>query len=119
MNVAVYARVSTQRQAEEPTIAQQIERLHAHAQAEGWTMAPQHRYQDEGHSGARLDRPALDRLRDAAEQGEFQTILLTSPDRLARWFVHQTLLWEECAQLGCPVVFLDRPMSQDPHAQLL
>lgn len=119
MNVAVYARVSTQRQAEEQTIAQQIDRLQARAQAEDWTIAPQHLYQDEGYSGARLDRPALDRLRDGAEQGEFQTILLTSPDRLARRFVHQTLLLEEFAQLGCTVVFLDRPMSQDPHDQLL
>jgi site-specific DNA recombinase len=119
MNVAAYARVSTQRQAEEQTITQQLDRLQAHAQAEGWTLAPPHLYRDEGYSGARIDRPALDRLRDAAERGEFQTVLVTAPDRLARRFVHQTLLLEELAQAGCPVVFLDRPISQDPHDQLL
>ena len=119
MQVAAYARVSTQRQAEEQTIAQQIERLDAKARAEGWTIAPPHLYRDEGYSGARIDRPALDRLRDAAERGEFQNVLVTSPDRLARRFVHQTLLLEELAQIGCTVVFLDRPISQDPHDQLL
>src|SRR4051812_24291439 len=119
MNVAAYARVSTQRQAEEQTITQQVDRLPAHARTEGWTIMPQHLYRDDGYSGARLDRPALDRLRDAAERGEFQTLLVTAPDRLARRFVHQTLLVEELAQLGCPIVFLDRPISQDPHDQLL
>jgi site-specific DNA recombinase len=78
-----------------------------------------HLYRDEGYSGARIDRPALDRLRDAAERGEFQTVLVTAPDRLARRFVHQTLLLEELAQAGCNIVFLDRPISQDPHDQLL
>jgi site-specific DNA recombinase len=119
MNVAAYARVSTQRQAEEQTIEQQIERLHAHARTEGWTIMPHHLYRDEGYSGARIDRPALDRLRDAAERGEFQSMLVTAPDRLARRFVHQTLLLEELAEVGCTVTFLDRPMSQDPHDQLL
>jgi site-specific DNA recombinase len=119
MNVAAYARVSTQRQAEEQTITQQVDRLQAHARTEGWTIMPQHLYRDDGYSGARLDRPALDRLRDAAERGEFQTLLVTAPDRLARRFVHQTLLVEELAQGGCTIVFLDRPISQDPHDQLL
>jgi site-specific DNA recombinase len=72
MNVAAYARVSTQRQAEEQTITQQIERLQAEAHTEGWTLAPQHLYRDEGYSGARIDRPALDRLRDAAERASFR-----------------------------------------------
>jgi site-specific DNA recombinase len=119
MNVAAYARVSTQRQAEEQTIPQQLDRLQAHAQTEGWTITPPHLYRDEGYSGARIDRPALDRLRDAAERGEFQTVLGTAPDRLARRFVHQTLRLEDLAQAGCTIMFLDRPISQDPHDQLL
>jgi site-specific DNA recombinase len=97
MNIAAYARVSTQRQVEEQTITQQVERLQARACAEGWTLSAQHLYRDEGYSGARIDRPALDRLRDAAERGEFQTVLVAAPDRLARRFVHQTLLLEELA----------------------
>jgi site-specific DNA recombinase len=119
MKVAAYARVSTQRQAEDQTIVQQIERLQARAQMEGWTLEASHVYRDEGYSGGRIDHPALDRLRDAAERGEFQAILVTAPDRLARRFVHQMLLLEELAPLGCPVIFLERPISQDPDDQLL
>src|SRR5215813_8025233 len=94
MQVAAYARVSTQRQVEEQTSEQQSERLNVKACAEGWTLAPQHLYSDPGYSGARIDRPALDRLRDGAEQDEFQAVLVTAPDRLACRFVHQTLLLE-------------------------
>ena len=119
MNVAAYARVSTQRQAREQTIDQQVQRLQGMAQAQGWLLEPHHLYRDEGYSGARIDRPALDRLRDGAERGEFQTVLVTAPDRLARRLVHQMLLMEELAQIGCTVVFLDHPMSQDPNDHLL
>ena len=44
---------------------------------------------------------------------------MTAPDRLARNYVHQVLLIEELAGHGCQVEFLDRPMSDDPHDQLL
>src|SRR4051794_3895187 len=46
-------------------------------------------------------------------------ILITAPDRLARNYVHQVLLVEELQRHGAEVTFLDRPMSQDPHDQLL
>ncbi len=42
-----------------------------------------------------------------------------SPDRLARNDVHQLLLIEECERGGCEVAFLERPMNQDPHDQLV
>jgi site-specific DNA recombinase len=44
---------------------------------------------------------------------------MTAPDRLARNYVHQMLLIEELERGGCQVEFVDRPMSQDPHDQLL
>ena len=69
MHVAAYARVSTPRQAQDQTITQQVARLQAKVQAEGWTLATHQIYCDDGYSGARLDRPALDRLRDAAARG--------------------------------------------------
>lgn len=46
-------------------------------------------------------------------------VLVTAPDRLARRFVHQTLPVEELAPEGCTMVFLGRPISQDPNDQLL
>src|SRR4051812_17570150 len=119
MRIAIYVRVSTQRQAQTQTIDQQIERLGAHAKAQGWELPAADVFRDDGYSGAVLKRPGLDRLRDRAAAACFDKILVTDPDRLARNYVHQVLLIEELQKGGCLVEFLDRPMSQDPHDQLL
>jgi site-specific DNA recombinase len=50
---------------------------------------------------------------------ELDLVVVTAPDRLARNYVHQVLLLDELARHGCQVEFLDRPMSHDPHDQLL
>ena len=89
------------------------------APAEGWTLTPAHIFRDDGYSGASLARPGLDRLRDAVKGREVDRVLVTAPDRLARNYVHQMVLLEELARAGCEAVFLDRPMSDDPHDQLL
>jgi site-specific DNA recombinase len=120
MEVALYVRVSTTRQQHTQTIEQQLARLRAHVATQpAWHLAEEHIYRDDGYSGAKLNRPGLDRLRDRAALAAFERVLLTAPDRLARNYVHQMLLIEELAQRGCEVEFLDRPMSQDPHDQLL
>jgi site-specific DNA recombinase len=50
---------------------------------------------------------------------EFEVLLVTAPDRLARKYVHQVLLLEELQGRGCRVEFVERPMSSDPNDQLL
>jgi len=119
MRVALYVRVSTTRQAQDQTIAQQLERLQQHLQAQNWTLEEANIFRDDGYSGASLKRPGLDRLRDRLKTAAFDVLLITAPDRLARNYVHQVLLLEELQQNGCRVEFLERPMSQDPHDQLL
>jgi len=119
MRVAIYVRVSTLRQAQAQTIEQQLTRLDQHVVDQGWSVLDQHRFRDDGYSGASLYRPGLERLRDAVTAGEIDRVLLTAPDRLARNYVHQALLLEELGRGGCTVEFLDRPMSADPHDQLL
>jgi site-specific DNA recombinase len=84
MQVASSARVSTPNQQQESTIASQVQWLHRSIQPQGWSLLPEHDSRDEGISEARLDRPALERLRDAARRGEFAVVVLFSPDRLAR-----------------------------------
>jgi site-specific DNA recombinase len=119
MQVAVYARVSTQRQAQAQTTDQQLGRLRAHTEQQGWFLPPERVFRDDGHRGAGLKRPGLDRLRDAAAGARLDRILITAPDRLARNYVHQVLLVEALQKHGAEVAFLDRPMSRDPHDRLL
>jgi site-specific DNA recombinase len=103
------------------TIEQQLERLRAAvADHPEWELADEHVYRDDGYTGAKLNRPGLDHLRDAARMAAFEMVLVTAPDRLARKYVHQILLIEELSKLGCSIQFLERPMKDDdPHDQLL
>jgi site-specific DNA recombinase len=119
MRVALYARVSTSRQAQAQTIEQQLERLRAHIASQGAAVDDHNVFRDAGYSGASLSRPGLDQLRDRVALAEFDRVVVTAPDRLARKYVHQVLLIEELQAHGCTVEFLERPMSQDPHDQLL
>src|SRR5882724_6431523 len=120
LEVALYVRVSTTRPQQTQTIAPQLARLRAHVATQpDWHLAEEPIDRDDGYSGAKLNRPGLDRRRDRAALAACARVLLTAPDRLARNDVHQRLLIEELAQRGCEVAFLDRPMSPDPHEQLL
>ena len=120
MNIALYARVSTRGQQQTQTIDQQLDRLRLEvAKHTQWHLNEAHVYRDDGYSGAKLNRPGLDRLRDRAQMAAFELVLITAPDRLARKYVHQVLLIEELGKHGCRVEFLDRPMSDDPHDRLL
>jgi site-specific DNA recombinase len=119
MNTAVYVRVSTQRQTQTQTIEQQLDRLRTYHEAQGWPWQEEHIFRDDGYSGAKLRRPGLDRLREQVGCATFDRVVITAPDRLARNYVHQMLLIEEFERGGCQVEFVDRPMSQDPHDQLL
>src|SRR5918912_201451 len=119
MTVAVYVRVSTQRLAQSQTIEQQLDRLRAHLRGQGVELASEQVFRDDGYSGATLNRPGLDRLRDAVRAGEVGRVLVTDPDRLARSYVQLMVLLEELERAGCEVAFLDRPMGRDPQDQLL
>ncbi len=120
MEVALYARVSTTRQQQHQTIEQQLSRLRDYvATHPDWSVADEHIYRDDGYSGATLKRPGLDRLRDRVAMAAVECVLITAPDRLARNYVHQMLLVDELTQRGCRVEFVERPMSDDPHDQLL
>jgi hypothetical protein len=61
---ALYARVSSTKQQLNENIASQIAAIQEYAQLHDYQISPHHIYKDDGYSGARLDRPALDRLRD-------------------------------------------------------
>ena len=119
MRAAIYARVSTRGQAQAQTIQEQVNRLKAYIQREGWVLEAEHVYLDDGYSGAKLARPGLDALRDRVAYAEFDVVLMTNPDRLARNYLHQMIVIDELAQGHIQVEFLDRPMSDDPNDRLL
>ena len=115
MRAALYVRVSTDRQQHAQTIEQQVTQLRAWVAArEGWTVREERIFRDDGHRGARLDRPGLDALRDHAARAAFDVVVVCAPDRLARNFVHQMVILEELERRGVRVVFCDRPLRDDP-----
>ena len=119
MRAAIYARVSTERQERQQTIASQISALRSWAAEAGHVLAEAYVFRDEGCSGSRLDRPGLDGLRDAVRDNAIDIVAVFSPDRLARKYAYQVLLMEEFRRAGCEVAFLHHPISDDPNDQLL
>jgi site-specific DNA recombinase len=119
VRAALYARVSTEAQADRGTIGSQLQVLREHIAAAGDELVGE--YVDDGHSGARLDRPGLDALRDAAEAGLIERVWCLSPDRLARVYAYQVLVLDELDRFGVTVAFTDSPglAADDPQATLL
>ena len=117
---AIYARVSSKRQAKDQTIGSQLAALRTHAADSRLEVPEEWVFCDEGHSGATLVRPALEALRDLAAQGCLDVVLVYSPDRLARKFAYQALLIEELARCGTKVEFVKNGARGDsPEDQLL
>src|ERR1700739_1097778 len=102
--VAIYARVSSERQKEQETIASQTAMLLEHAASQNWMVPAGWQFLDEGYSGARAVRPGLDRLRDRIAEGHVDTVLVLSPDRLSRKYAYQILLSEEFQRHGAELV---------------
>jgi len=116
---ALYARVSSAKQQLNENIASQVAAVEEYARQNDYQISLQHLYKDDGFSGARLDRPALDRLRDAVAQGEVEAVLILSPDRLARQFAYQYLVVEEFERAGCVVVFTSHNFGSSPADRML
>ncbi len=119
MIVAFYARVSSDRQAKQATIASQVGDLRSRIAADGHALSPDHEYIDDGISGASLVRPGLERLRDAVAARLIDRIYVHSPDRLARKYAYQALLHEELGRHGARVVFVHGGEAQSPEEEML
>ncbi len=119
VRAAIYARVSSQRQAQTQTIASQVEALQERLRGDGLAVEPEWMFLDDGYSGATLVRPALERLRDTAAAGGIERLYVYSPDRLSRKQAYQVLLLEEFRSAGVEVVFLNHQAGDSPEGQLL
>jgi len=118
-SAAIYARVSSARQKKDETIGSQTAALREHAAQARLDVPQEWVFEDEGHSGATLVRPALEALRDLVAQGCVDVVLVYSPDRLARKFACQALLLEEFARAGVRAEFVKGPRGDSPEDQLL
>src|SRR6266849_1432737 len=108
---AIYARVSSEQQREEHTIASQTAALIEFAQSHDLEVPKEWVFEDEGFSGAILERPGLERVRDLAAEGQIQVVLAYAPDRLSRKYAYQILLIEEFARHGVETVFVRAPQG--------
>ncbi len=118
-SAAIYARVSSARQKKDQTIGSQTAALRDRAGQLGAELPEEWVFEDEGHSGATLVRPALERLRDVVAGVGVDVVLCYSPDRLARKFAYQALLIEEFARAGTKVEFIKGPRGDSPEDQLM
>lgn len=116
---AIYARVSSDHQKEQHTIASQVAALIHHAETHGYLVPPEWRFQDDGYSGATLVRPGLEALRDLAAEGQIEAVLIHSPDRLSRKYAYQVLLAEEWSRCGVELVCVHGPSGATPEDALL
>lgn len=119
LQVALYARVSSDQQAEHHTIDSQLAELTARVTQDGHSVRDDLRFIDNGHSGASLIRPALERLRDLVALSAIDLVYIHAPDRLARSYAHQVLLTEEFTHAGTQIIFLNRPIGNTPEDSLL
>src|SRR6202045_630371 len=116
---AIYARVSSDKQKEENTIASQTAALTTFAAEQGYAVPTEWIFEDEGYSGASLIRPGLEQVGDLAAEGELDAVLVYAPDRLSRRYAYQILLIEELARAGVETVFIRAPRGSTPEDELL
>src|SRR6266478_6809672 len=116
---AIYARVSSEQQREENTIASQTASLIEFAKGHNLEVPEEWVFEDEGYSGATLERPGLERVRDLAAEGQIQVVLAYAPDRLSRKYAYQVLLIEEFAKQGVETLFVNAPQGTTAEDQLL
>src|SRR5271157_5601094 len=116
---AIYARVSSEQQREANTIASQTASLIEFAKDHDLEVPPEWVFEDDGYSGATLERPGLERVRDLAAEGQIQVVLAYAPDRLSRRYAYQILLIEELARNGVETLFIKAPQGSSAEDQLL
>ena len=117
LRLAIYARVSTEEQREGQTIDSQISELERFAREKAWLIAGT--YKDEGWSGGVMERPELDRLRDDAQKGVFEAVLINDVDRLARDVAHLGVIKRDLEKKGIRVIFRKLPSDASPTYNLM
>lgn len=95
LKVALYARVSTEKQEDEKTIQSQIYEVKKKISEDGNLLSEENIFIDDGWSGTLIVRPSLDLMRDAAKAGKFEALYVYDLGRLSRDFTNQLILLRE------------------------
>jgi site-specific DNA recombinase len=118
MQAAIYARLSSDRQAEAQTVASPVAAWRERVARDGLSLPDELQFIDAGYSGATLVRPALERLCDVVAVGAVDRLYVPSPDRLARKYAYQVLRIDECQRAGVEVMCLNRELGHIPEDEL-
>ena len=73
---------------------------------------------DDGYSGSELDRPGLNRLRQAIREDRIDTVLVYDPDGLSSRLYHQMILAEEFEKQGIKLEFITQEMCTSPEDKM-
>src|SRR6266478_2079353 len=117
LRLGLYTRVSTEEQREGQTIDSQVAELERFSREKGWPIVGI--YKDEGWSGGVMERPELDRLRDDAQKGVFDAVLINDVDRLARDVAHLGVIKRDLERKGIKVIFRKLPSDTSPTSNLM
>jgi site-specific DNA recombinase len=113
----LYARVSTDEQARSGySLAQQLEALRDYAAREGYEVLEE--VSDPGQSGASLERPGMDRVRDLVAAGGVSVVLAQDRDRFAREPAYHYLLRREFEEYGTKIRALNDRGDESPEGEL-
>jgi site-specific DNA recombinase len=113
----LYARVSTDEQARSGySLAQQLEALREYAARESYEVLEE--VQDPGQSGASLERPGMDRVRDLVAAGGVSVVLAQDRDRFAREPAYHYLLRRELSEHGTKLRALNDKGDGSPEGEL-
>src|SRR5687768_9127005 len=113
----LYARVSTDEQARSGySLAQQLEALREYAAREGYEVLEE--ASDPGQSGASLERPGMDRVRDLVAAGGISVVLAQDRDRFAREPAYNYLLKKEFEEHGTKIRALNDRGDDSPEGEL-
>src|SRR5688572_32216204 len=113
----LYARVSTDEQARSGySLAQQLQALRGYCEREGYEVLEE--VQDPGQSGASLERPGMDRVRDLVAAGGVSAVLAQDRDRFAREPAYHYLLRREFEERGTKIHALNERGDESPEGEL-
>ena len=113
----LYARVSTDEQARSGySLAQQLEALRDYATREGLQVLEE--VSDPGQSGASLERPGMDRVRDLVAAGSVSVVLAQDRDRFAREPAYHYLLRQEFEEHRTKIHALNDRGDESPEGEL-